>query len=327
MNTSPQFSPDGASVAFVTTNTKIGLLAPRGLGMVPVAGGETAAVRAFPLGGAWIGEMQWARDSPSIFVLMNEGTFATGAHMFEMPVVRVNAASGAATQVVPGATVNYSISVSRDGARLAYRAVEGRSMGDVYVQDLASGARTRVTRVNPQLDDHALGPLEAGELEIVRRDGDLGPVVDAVAVGWEAAAGDDRLLPRRPDRRRDLRPVSAVRAYGRAGGSVSDRGVRERRLRRALSDAARRLGLRRGRAPRDHQRVGRSRLQGHHGRRRCADRARHRGSGSARRDGRLVRRLHDQLDRDADRALQGGGDRPQASAISPTCITCRTAPR
>ena len=160
MNTSPQFSPDGASVAFVTTNTKIGLLEPRGLGMVPVAGGETAAVRSFPLGGAWIGDMQWARDSASIFVLMNEGTFATGAHMFEMPVVRVNAATGAATQVVPGATVNYSISVSRDGARLAYRAVEDRSMGDVYVQDLASGARTRVTRVNPQLDDHALGPLK-----------------------------------------------------------------------------------------------------------------------------------------------------------------------
>ena len=42
------------------------------------------------MNGAWIGEMIWARDSQSIFVLMNEGTFATGEHMFEMPIVRVS---------------------------------------------------------------------------------------------------------------------------------------------------------------------------------------------------------------------------------------------
>jgi dipeptidyl aminopeptidase/acylaminoacyl peptidase len=160
MNTSPQFAPDGRSVAFVTTNTRVGLLEPRGLGVVTTGGAGAQAIRSFPLGGAWIGEMQWARDSASIFVLMNEGTFATGAQMFEMPVVRVAMADGAATRVVPGTTVNYGISVSRDGSRLAYRAIEGRTMGDVYVHDLKSGSRTRVTRVNPQLDDHLLGPLE-----------------------------------------------------------------------------------------------------------------------------------------------------------------------
>ena len=71
-----------------------------------IAGGAFAATQNEPnlwllvlagACGAWIGDMQWARDSASIFVLMNEGTFATGAHMFEMPVVRVNAATGAAT--------------------------------------------------------------------------------------------------------------------------------------------------------------------------------------------------------------------------------------
>ena len=159
MNTSPQFSPDGKAVAFVSTNTKVGLLAPRGLAVTPVSGGA-AAIRSYALGGAWIGEMQWARDSASIFVLMNEGTFAAGAHMFEMPIVRVTLASGAAARVVDGATVNYSMSVSGDGRRVAYRAVEDRTMGDVYVHELESGARTRVTRVNPQLDDLALGRLE-----------------------------------------------------------------------------------------------------------------------------------------------------------------------
>jgi dipeptidyl aminopeptidase/acylaminoacyl peptidase len=160
MNTSPQFSPDGKSVAFVTTNGKIGLLAPRGLAVVSATGGATA-IQSYALGGAWIGEMQWARDNQSIFVLMNEGTFATGAQMFEMPVVRVPLSGGTPARVVGGETVNYSMSVSRDGRRLAYRAIENRTMGDVYVHDLESGARTRVTRVNPQLDDHALGPLKA----------------------------------------------------------------------------------------------------------------------------------------------------------------------
>jgi dipeptidyl aminopeptidase/acylaminoacyl peptidase len=160
MNTSPQFSPDGASVAFVTTKTQMGLLAPRGLGVVSIGNAGESAVRSFQLGGAWIGELQWARDSQSIFVLMNEGTFATGAHMFEMPIVRVTVASGAATRVVQGATVNYSMSVSKDGTRLAYRAVEDRTMGDVYVQDLEGGARTRLTRVNPELDERGLGPLK-----------------------------------------------------------------------------------------------------------------------------------------------------------------------
>jgi dipeptidyl aminopeptidase/acylaminoacyl peptidase len=160
MNTSPQFSPDGASVAFVTTKTQMGLLAPRGLGVVSTKSAGESTVRSVELGGAWIGEMQWARDSQSIFVLMNEGTFATGAHMFEMPIVRVTVASGTASRVVQGATVNYSMSVSKDGKRLAYRAVEDRTMGDVYVQDLESGARTRLTRANPELDERALGPLK-----------------------------------------------------------------------------------------------------------------------------------------------------------------------
>jgi dipeptidyl aminopeptidase/acylaminoacyl peptidase len=158
MNTSPQFAPDGASVAFVTTGTRVGLLAPRGLAVVTLR--DRAAIRAFPLDGAWIGEMQWARDSASIFVLMNEGTFATGAQMFEMPIVRVTLASGVATRVVTGATVNYAMSASRLVDRIAYRAVEGRTMSDVFVHDLTTGARTRVTVVNPELERLALGELK-----------------------------------------------------------------------------------------------------------------------------------------------------------------------
>lgn len=160
MNTSPQFSPDGASIAFVTTNEQHGLMAPRGLAVVGAEGAPTSAIRSFSLGGAWIGEMIWARDSRSIFTLMNEGTFATAEHMFEMPVVRVSIRDGSAERIVPGPTVNYSLSVTRDGRMLAYRAVEGRVMGDVFVQDLTTGSRRKLTEANPALKQLALGELQ-----------------------------------------------------------------------------------------------------------------------------------------------------------------------
>jgi dipeptidyl aminopeptidase/acylaminoacyl peptidase len=158
MNTMPQFSPDGRRIAFVTTQQRVGLLAPRGLAVFTIA---DRTIRSYPMNGAWIGEMGWAPDSQSLFVLMNEGTFATGAHMFEMPVVRVTLATGDARRVVEGRVVNYSMSVSRDGRTLAYRQVEPRTMGEVVVRDLASGRTTTVSNVNPELLQFAIGTLEA----------------------------------------------------------------------------------------------------------------------------------------------------------------------
>lgn len=158
MNTMPQFSPDGSRVAFVTTQERVGLLAPRGLAVLTVA---DRTIRSYPMNGAWIGEITWAPDGQSLYVLMNEGTFASGDHMFEMPVVRVTLASGEARRVVDGKVVNYSVSVSRDGRTLAYRQVEPRTMGEVVVRDLASGRTTTVTNVNPELSQYAIGDLEA----------------------------------------------------------------------------------------------------------------------------------------------------------------------
>jgi dipeptidyl aminopeptidase/acylaminoacyl peptidase len=162
MNTMPQFSPDGTRLAFVTTNERVGLIAPRGLAVLTFGGANARGVtiRSYPMNGAWIGEMLWAPDSKSLFVLMNEGTFATGAHMFEMPIVRVAIDSGTAERVVPGAIVNYSMSISRDGKTLAYREVQPRTMGEVVVRDVASGRTTTITDVNPELSQFALGELK-----------------------------------------------------------------------------------------------------------------------------------------------------------------------
>ena len=51
------------------------------------------------MNGAWIAEILWAPDSQAVYVTMNEGTFATGAHMFEMPIVKVTLADGKAERL------------------------------------------------------------------------------------------------------------------------------------------------------------------------------------------------------------------------------------
>jgi dipeptidyl aminopeptidase/acylaminoacyl peptidase len=159
MNMSPAFSPDGSRLAFISTNERTGLIAPRGLAVAD-AGGRNAGFRSYPMNGAWIAEMQWAPDSRSLFVTMNEGTFATGAGMFEMPIVRVSLADGKAERLGSGATVEYSMSLSRDGHMLAYREVTARTMGDLVVMDVASRQKRQLTDVNPELKELALGELK-----------------------------------------------------------------------------------------------------------------------------------------------------------------------
>jgi dipeptidyl aminopeptidase/acylaminoacyl peptidase len=160
LNVQPQYSPDGRHISFVSTSGRAELLAPRGLAVVPAGGGHAEQIRSFPMNGAWISEMVWAADSQSLFVTMNEGTFATGAQMFEMPVVRVMLATGRAERLSPAPTVDYNLSLSRDGRTLAYRSVEARTMGELVVTVLSSGSRRTLTHVNPALSDFSLGRLE-----------------------------------------------------------------------------------------------------------------------------------------------------------------------
>jgi dipeptidyl aminopeptidase/acylaminoacyl peptidase len=159
MNVSPQFSPDGKRLSFITTSERTGLIAPRGLAVAD-AGARNSQIRSYPMNGAWIAEVLWAPDGQSLFVTMNEGTFAAGAHMFEMPIVRVTLADGKADRLGAGATVEYSMSLSRDGRTLAYREVQARTMGDVVVMDVASRKTQTLTTVNPQLKDLALGEMK-----------------------------------------------------------------------------------------------------------------------------------------------------------------------
>jgi dipeptidyl aminopeptidase/acylaminoacyl peptidase len=157
INNGPRYSPDGQWLAFTTTDGKTDIMASRSLAVVPARGG---AVRTFAMDDAWVNEFVWARDSKSIYFEANDGTFGHGEHMFDQPIARVSVADGHAERLVPGQTVDYAPTLSNDGRWLAYKAAEGRTVGDVFVMDTVAKRATKLTDVNPELHDRALGELK-----------------------------------------------------------------------------------------------------------------------------------------------------------------------
>jgi dipeptidyl aminopeptidase/acylaminoacyl peptidase len=160
MNVSPQFSPDGRKISFISTSERTGIIAPRGLAVAD-ASARNSNIRSYPMNGAWIAEVVWTPDSQAVYVTMNEGTFATGAGMFEMPAVQVSLADGKAERLAGGQpSAQYSMSLSRDGRTLALREVAARDMGELFVLDVPTKKRTQLTNVNPELKQLALGQLQ-----------------------------------------------------------------------------------------------------------------------------------------------------------------------
>jgi dipeptidyl aminopeptidase/acylaminoacyl peptidase len=157
MNTGPRYSPDGRQIAFISTDGQYDVMASRSLTIVAAEGGSP---RSFELDDAWVNEYSWTPDSRALYLMVNDGTFGRGRHMFEQPILRVNAADGRLERLGTGPTVAFSTSLSSDGRRLAYKAVESRTMGEVAVLDTASGRTTTLTDVNPGLRDFALGDLK-----------------------------------------------------------------------------------------------------------------------------------------------------------------------
>ena len=175
MNTSPQWSPDGRWLAFISSDGRPEMVSAWGLHLAPAEGGDPRRIRNLTPDG-WVAEFTWAPDSGSLLAVTAMSPSQRGARMFEQPLLRLWL-DGRREELDPGPYVRFAPSLSRDGRRLAFRSVEALTMGDVFVLDLdargGGGRPRRLTEVNPELAELALGKLEpiswtssAGGMEI-----------------------------------------------------------------------------------------------------------------------------------------------------------------
>jgi dipeptidyl aminopeptidase/acylaminoacyl peptidase len=196
MNMSPQHSPDGRWIAFISSGGRPEMVSTWSLHLAPAAaasGGTGSEPIRDLTPDTWVAEFTWAPDSLSLVAVPNASPEQRGARMFEQPLLRLwlngrreeltarkpsrrsdqpaRKSSRLTDQPArepdrPWPPVNYSPSFARDGRRLAFRSVAPLDMGDVFVLDLpaaaagpADTAPRRLTDVNPELRELALGEL------------------------------------------------------------------------------------------------------------------------------------------------------------------------
>jgi len=154
-----QYSPDGRFIAFISSGGRAGMINAQDLYVVAADG--SGSPRGLTLSReVWVNEFTWAPNSQSLFYIPAEQTNDVGEHMFEQAIYRVWLSDDRLEAVTPGRVVSYSLSLSPDGQRIAYRSVESRTMGDVYIKDLISGVVAKLTEINPELRKLDLGDLE-----------------------------------------------------------------------------------------------------------------------------------------------------------------------
>ena len=158
-NRAPQYSPDGKLVAFISSGGRAGMINALDLYLVAADGSGT------PRGlttkrEMWVSEFTWAPDSRSIVLIPDEQTNDSGEHMFEQAIFRIWLDGDRLELMTPGRIANFSVSISGDGHRIAYRSVESRTMGDVVTMDLGVGRAEKLTDINPELHNMKLGVLE-----------------------------------------------------------------------------------------------------------------------------------------------------------------------
>ena len=131
------------------------IMASRSLNVAPLHFGAPVTPRTYVLDDAWVNEFVWSADSKSIFLQANDGTFGRGEHMFEQAIVRLNVADGRAEPVVAGPTVNYALSLTDDGKRLAYRSRREPDDGRCLRDGSDTKRAAKLTDTNPELRDFA----------------------------------------------------------------------------------------------------------------------------------------------------------------------------
>ena len=150
--TSVQWSPEGKMLSYLAPSDTAWDLAEDKLWLIPSEGGQPRKLTAAFNGD--IGRYSWSSDGQSI--VFGAVVRARGA------AYRVNIATGAVSSIAqPGDWAGRMESVSADGKRGAAVISRPDRPADVHVIDLATGAATAVTHVNPRAGEFALAQFRA----------------------------------------------------------------------------------------------------------------------------------------------------------------------
>ncbi|HWZ57737.1 MAG TPA: S9 family peptidase [Gemmatimonadaceae bacterium] len=179
----PVWSPDGRTLAFPTfpqsdrlqgDSIPLPILGGGSVVLYDVATTHQRVVRDSALI-ATIAQLQWTPDGKSLLFTSTDRVY--------QDVFALDVGSGTFRRLTDSWIVR-SLSVSRDGSRVAFGLETPTASADVYVSDLKFGAPKRMTTLNPQLADVALG-----ETEVITWQSDGGTQVSGILlrpVGYTA---------------------------------------------------------------------------------------------------------------------------------------------
>ena len=156
----PQWSPDGTTLAFTTLAQSH---APHADGMMEreqknahlvlydVATGKARDVYNPAQFDEDAGQLHWSADGKRIVFTAGDRAW-TSIYAFDVATARYRKL---VTELLVG-----GLSFSKDGSRVAMTIQSSKAPNDVYVSDAAFVAPRKLTTMNPQLDDIALGETE-----------------------------------------------------------------------------------------------------------------------------------------------------------------------
>lgn len=157
-DSSPRFSPDGKTIAFVTRDGKLPRAGNDALVIMPRAGGPLTRLTPVDI---QPGSVVWSADGKSVLFT---STVGVEGRLYAADVLARNPAP---REVLRGAFKVSSPSLSRDGALLAFLRQDPRTPNEVYVRPVAgaSAAATkiedrRLTTLNPKLGEYAMSVTE-----------------------------------------------------------------------------------------------------------------------------------------------------------------------
>ena len=147
----PAWSPVGDMIAFVSANGSTDWIDMPGLSMVAASGGTPQ-----PIGRA-------SEESPGSFVWSPDGKhiYFTATSGVNRPGFRLSTESGVIEAVTPNGASYAAMTLSRDGRRAAFTMSNPRMPPEVFVASMDPFRSRRLTTTNPELDELALGEMEA----------------------------------------------------------------------------------------------------------------------------------------------------------------------